>query len=125
MVHWVLLSALCSLLPKCFLGSFSLAPIVELYTAVLSLGHAALNGVKGKKDPLFLLQALGRERLRFRSGKDPQQLLLYGNRAETLARRLAGRRIHHKSPGRVQALKAKGIRPGLATVLVGDDPASH
>ncbi len=26
---------------------------------------------------------------------------------------------------RVQALKAKGIRPGLATVLVGDDPASH
>jgi methylenetetrahydrofolate dehydrogenase (NADP+)/methenyltetrahydrofolate cyclohydrolase len=27
--------------------------------------------------------------------------------------------------GRVQALKAKGIRPGLATVLVGDDPASH
>jgi methylenetetrahydrofolate dehydrogenase (NADP+)/methenyltetrahydrofolate cyclohydrolase len=27
--------------------------------------------------------------------------------------------------GRVQALKAKGIRPGLATVLVGDDPASQ
>ncbi len=27
--------------------------------------------------------------------------------------------------GRVQALKARGIRPGLATVLVGDDPASH
>jgi methylenetetrahydrofolate dehydrogenase (NADP+)/methenyltetrahydrofolate cyclohydrolase len=27
--------------------------------------------------------------------------------------------------GRVQALRAKGIQPGLATVLVGDDPASH
>ncbi|MBI3608310.1 MAG: bifunctional methylenetetrahydrofolate dehydrogenase/methenyltetrahydrofolate cyclohydrolase FolD [Nitrospirae bacterium] len=26
---------------------------------------------------------------------------------------------------RVEALKARGIRPGLATVLVGDDPASH
>lgn len=26
---------------------------------------------------------------------------------------------------RVKALKAKGITPGLATVLVGDDPASH
>ncbi len=26
---------------------------------------------------------------------------------------------------RVHALKARGIRPGLATVLVGDDPASH
>ena len=26
---------------------------------------------------------------------------------------------------RVAALKAKGITPGLATVLVGDDPASH
>lgn len=26
---------------------------------------------------------------------------------------------------RVDALKAKGITPGLATVLVGDDPASH
>ena len=26
---------------------------------------------------------------------------------------------------RVAALKAQGITPGLATVLVGDDPASH
>ncbi len=27
--------------------------------------------------------------------------------------------------GRVQALKSQGVRPGLATVLVGDDPASQ
>ena len=26
---------------------------------------------------------------------------------------------------RVAALKEKGVTPGLATVLVGDDPASH
>ena len=26
---------------------------------------------------------------------------------------------------RVEALREKGITPGLATVLVGDDPASH
>ena len=26
---------------------------------------------------------------------------------------------------RVDALRVKGITPGLATVLVGDDPASH
>ena len=26
---------------------------------------------------------------------------------------------------RVQALQQRGIVPGLATVLVGDDPASH
>ena len=26
---------------------------------------------------------------------------------------------------RVEALKARGITPGLGTVLVGDDPASH
>lgn len=26
---------------------------------------------------------------------------------------------------RVQSLQEKGITPGLATVLVGDDPASH
>src|SRR4030095_14226037 len=27
--------------------------------------------------------------------------------------------------GRVKALSERGIRPGLGTVLVGDDPASH
>ena len=33
--------------------------------------------------------------------------------------------VHDEVAARVEALKARGINPGLATVLVGDDPASH
>ncbi|MEE1927966.1 bifunctional methylenetetrahydrofolate dehydrogenase/methenyltetrahydrofolate cyclohydrolase [Streptomyces sp. TRM 70351] len=33
--------------------------------------------------------------------------------------------IKSELTARVEALAARGIRPGLATVLVGDDPASH
>ena len=33
--------------------------------------------------------------------------------------------IKNELPARVQALKAQGVVPGLATILVGDDPASH
>lgn len=33
--------------------------------------------------------------------------------------------VHAEVAGRVAELKARGVTPGLATVLVGDDPASH
>ena len=33
--------------------------------------------------------------------------------------------IKNELTERVEALKARGITPGLGTVLVGDDPASH
>ena len=33
--------------------------------------------------------------------------------------------IRTELAGEVEALKAEGVTPGLATVLVGDDPASH
>jgi methylenetetrahydrofolate dehydrogenase (NADP+)/methenyltetrahydrofolate cyclohydrolase len=39
--------------------------------------------------------------------------------------KVVSKAVKEEVAGRVQALKAKGIRPGLATVLVGDDPASH
>ncbi|MFC5728138.1 MULTISPECIES: bifunctional methylenetetrahydrofolate dehydrogenase/methenyltetrahydrofolate cyclohydrolase [Nocardioides] len=47
----------------------------------------------------------------------------------TTATRIDGRKvaagIKHQLAGRVAALQAQGIRPGLGTVLVGDDPGSH
>jgi methylenetetrahydrofolate dehydrogenase (NADP+)/methenyltetrahydrofolate cyclohydrolase len=47
----------------------------------------------------------------------------------TTATRIDGRKvaggIKQQLAGRVTALKAQGIRPGLGTVLVGDDPGSH
>lgn len=33
--------------------------------------------------------------------------------------------VHQEVASRVEALKARGVTPGLATVLVGEDPASH
>jgi methylenetetrahydrofolate dehydrogenase (NADP+) / methenyltetrahydrofolate cyclohydrolase len=36
-----------------------------------------------------------------------------------------GKRLREQAAQRVQELKAKGITPGLAVVLVGDDPASQ
>ena len=36
-----------------------------------------------------------------------------------------GKQLRAEAAVRVQALKTKGITPGLAVVLVGDDPASH
>lgn len=47
----------------------------------------------------------------------------------TTATQIDGRKvaagIKDQLAGRVAALKAQGIRPGLGTVLVGDDPGSH
>lgn len=34
-------------------------------------------------------------------------------------------KVHEETRGRIAALAARGIRPGLAVVLVGDDPASR
>ena len=34
-------------------------------------------------------------------------------------------KVHEETKERVDALKARGLRPGLAVVLVGDDPASR
>lgn len=45
--------------------------------------------------------------------------------ATTLDGKLYRDEIFEDLHQRVDALKAKGITPGLATVLVGDDPASH
>ncbi len=33
--------------------------------------------------------------------------------------------VRHEVRGRVAELAARGVTPGLAVVLVGDDPASH
>lgn len=47
----------------------------------------------------------------------------------TTATRIDGRKvaagIKHQLAGRVAALQVQGVRPGLGTVLVGDDPGSH
>ena len=45
--------------------------------------------------------------------------------AQLIDGKVVAKAVKDDVAGRVQALKAKGIRPGLATVLVGDDPASH
>jgi methylenetetrahydrofolate dehydrogenase (NADP+)/methenyltetrahydrofolate cyclohydrolase len=45
--------------------------------------------------------------------------------AEILDGKQLAARIKSDLAGRVAALRADGVRPGLATVLVGDDPASH
>ena len=34
-------------------------------------------------------------------------------------------KVHEETRGRIAALAARGIRPGLAVVLIGDDPASR
>lgn len=47
------------------------------------------------------------------------------NTAQTLDGNLFRGEIFDDLAGRVAALKERGIVPGLATVLVGDDPASH
>jgi methylenetetrahydrofolate dehydrogenase (NADP+)/methenyltetrahydrofolate cyclohydrolase len=39
--------------------------------------------------------------------------------------KVVAKAVKEEVRSRVEALKARGIRPGLATVLVGDDPASH
>ncbi len=45
--------------------------------------------------------------------------------AEILDGKATAAAIKSELKERVEALKAKGITPGLGTVLVGDDPASH
>jgi methylenetetrahydrofolate dehydrogenase (NADP+)/methenyltetrahydrofolate cyclohydrolase len=45
--------------------------------------------------------------------------------AQLIDGKVISKAVKEQVRGRVEALKAKGIRPGLATVLVGDDPASH
>ena len=45
--------------------------------------------------------------------------------AEILDGKATAAAIKTELKERVEALKAKGITPGLGTVLVGDDPASH
>lgn len=45
--------------------------------------------------------------------------------AHLIEGKVVSKAVKEEVAGRVQALKAKGVRPGLATVLVGDDPASH
>jgi methylenetetrahydrofolate dehydrogenase (NADP+) / methenyltetrahydrofolate cyclohydrolase len=46
-----------------------------------------------------------------------------------LATRIDGKRVaadvKHDLAGRVRALHARGVRPGLGTIVVGDDPGSH
>jgi methylenetetrahydrofolate dehydrogenase (NADP+)/methenyltetrahydrofolate cyclohydrolase len=39
--------------------------------------------------------------------------------------KVVAKAVKEEVRSRVEALKARGIHPGLATVLVGDDPASH
>jgi len=48
-----------------------------------------------------------------------------GARGQILDGKRAAAQIKAELAVRVQALKAQGIIPGLGTVLVGDDPASH
>ncbi|GAB3269015.1 bifunctional methylenetetrahydrofolate dehydrogenase/methenyltetrahydrofolate cyclohydrolase [Arthrobacter pigmenti] len=45
--------------------------------------------------------------------------------ARTLDGKATARQIKSELAGRVKVLKEQGITPGLGTVLVGDDPASH
>jgi methylenetetrahydrofolate dehydrogenase (NADP+)/methenyltetrahydrofolate cyclohydrolase len=45
--------------------------------------------------------------------------------AQLIDGKLVAKAVKEEVRSRVEALKARGIRPGLATVLVGDDPASH
>ncbi len=45
--------------------------------------------------------------------------------AEKLDGKLVASQVKAELAGRVAALKARGVTPGLGTVLVGDDPASH
>ena len=45
--------------------------------------------------------------------------------AQLIDGKVVAKAVKEEVRNRVEALKARGIRPGLATVLVGDDPASH
>ena len=45
--------------------------------------------------------------------------------AQLIDGKVVAKAVKEAVRSRVEALKARGIRPGLATVLVGDDPASH
>jgi methylenetetrahydrofolate dehydrogenase (NADP+)/methenyltetrahydrofolate cyclohydrolase len=45
--------------------------------------------------------------------------------AQLIDGKVVAKAVKEDVRNRVEALKARGIRPGLATVLVGDDPASH
>ena len=45
--------------------------------------------------------------------------------AQLIDGKIVAKAVKEEVRSRVEALKARGIRPGLATVLVGDDPASH
>ncbi|NUU24144.1 MAG: bifunctional methylenetetrahydrofolate dehydrogenase/methenyltetrahydrofolate cyclohydrolase [Streptomycetaceae bacterium] len=46
-------------------------------------------------------------------------------KAQKLDGKATAAQIKSELAGRVEALKAQGITPGLGTVLVGDDPGSH
>ena len=39
--------------------------------------------------------------------------------------KLTAQKVKNELAKRVEILKAKGIHPGLGTILVGDDPGSH
>jgi methylenetetrahydrofolate dehydrogenase (NADP+)/methenyltetrahydrofolate cyclohydrolase len=45
--------------------------------------------------------------------------------AQLIDGKVISKAVKEQVRARVEALIAKGVRPGLATVLVGDDPASH
>ncbi len=45
--------------------------------------------------------------------------------AQLIDGKVVAKAVKEEVRSRVEALKARGIRPGLATVLVGNDPASH
>lgn len=45
--------------------------------------------------------------------------------AQLIDGKVVAKAVKEEVRSRVEELKARGIRPGLATVLVGDDPASH
>ena len=45
--------------------------------------------------------------------------------AQLIDGKVVAKAVKEEVRSRVEALKARGIRPGLATVLVGEDPASH
>ena len=45
--------------------------------------------------------------------------------AQLIDGKVVAKAVKEDVRNRVEALRARGIRPGLATVLVGDDPSSH
>ena len=45
--------------------------------------------------------------------------------AQLIEGKIVAKEVRKALKGRIAALKEKGVVPGLAAVLVGDDPASH